>query len=144
MVFEQNFIRIILVSVWLQGCASSNGSPSHDSLKAAPPPPGITTLDTGYLESTPGYTGSVLGTKIIGVSDLSAEELQIIEVSIPVDPDQVDEVQIISPSGSTLKQQRQAEILRDYENNNVGIKLYLPRQQKWGFKLKLIDKPEDN
>ncbi len=144
MVFEQNFIRIILISVWLQGCASGNGSPGHDSPEAVPTPPGITTLDTGYLEATPGYTGSVLGAEVIGVSDLSAEELQIIEVSIPVDPDQVDEVRIISPSGSTLKQQRQAEILRDYENNNVGIKLYLPQQQKWGFKLKLIDKPEDN
>ncbi len=144
MVFEQNFIRIILISIWLQGCASSYGSQSHNSPKAAPPPPDITTLDTGYLETTPGYTGSVLGAEIIGVSDSTAEELQIIEVSIPVDPDQVDEVRIISPSGSTLKQERQAEILRDYENNNVGIKLYLPKQQKWGFKLKLIDTPEDN
>lgn len=144
MVFEQNFFRIILISIWLQGCASSYGSPSHNSPKAAPPPPDITTLDTGYLETTPGYTGSVLGAEIIGVSDSTAEELQIIEVSIPVDPDQVDEVRIISPSGSTLKQERQAEILRDYENNNVGIKLYLPKQQKWGFKLKLIDTPEDN
>ena len=143
MVSVQTSIRIILISVWLQGCVTSYGSPKHDSRNALPPPPDVTALDTGYLETTPGYTGDVLGAKIIGVSEISEEELLMIEVSVPVDPDQVDEVRIISPSGKSLKQEKQAEILRDYENNNVGIKLFLPNQQKWDFKLKLIDMPDE-
>ena len=139
MVSVQTAVRIILISVWLQGCVSS-----HDSRKAVPPPSDITILDTGYLESTPGYTGSVLGAEIIGVSNIIGEELLMIEVSVPVDPEQVDEVRVISPSGNTIKQEKEAEILRDYENNNVGIKLFLPKQQKWGFTLRLIDSAKDD
>lgn len=68
----------------------------------------------------------------------------MIEINLPIDPDQVDQVRVVSPTGESLEQYREPEILRDYENNNVGVKIFLPRQKNLGFRLRLIDNVESD
>ncbi len=104
----------------------------------ATPPPEPALLETGLLEATPGYVGDVLGAEVESTSS-SGAQTDVIVISIPINPDQVDEVRVISPVGKVIKQSRPAEIERDYEHNNVGIRLYLPKQKKWEFKLRLVD-----
>ena len=38
----------------------------------------------------------------------------------------------------------EARIVQDYETNNVGIWLRVPTKEKAGFRLKLIDHPDDD
>lgn len=99
-------------------------------------------LETGYLDANPGFVGDVLGAEVITIFEDKEQSLQIIEINVPTNPDNVDHVRVISETGKTIPQDRTAEILRDYENNNVGIKLYLPKQKNWSFKLKLMENQE--
>jgi len=71
-------------------------------------------------------------------------ESQKIEINIPIDPGQVDQIRVISSSGKKIKQEKAAEVMRDYENNNVGITIFLSKQKNLGFKLRLIDQPDGN
>lgn len=116
--------------------------------KHAPPdqltaPPRMV-LETDVLTARPGYTGKILGAEVLASEPDPLGQEQIIEINVPVDPDKVDRIEVISPSGETIKQRRTAEILRNYENDNVGITLYLSKEKNWSFKLKLIDNMEDN
>lgn len=125
----------------LQGCTTAHqSSPGAEQQSAQPPE--INILETGQLEATPGFQGTILGAEIID-AEVSADQ-QMIEINLPIDPDQVDQVRVLSPSGEYLKQSRQAEILRDYENNNVGVKIFLPRQKNLGFRLRLIDNSNED
>ena len=101
-------------------------------------------LQTDLLTARPGYTGKILGAEVLASEPGPLGEEQIIKINVPVDPEQVDRIEVISPSGETIKQRRTAEILRNYENDNVGITLYLSREKNWSFKLKLIDSNEEN
>ena len=107
---------------------------------AAPP---RMAMETDLLTATPGYTGKILGAEVLASESGPLGEEQIIEINVPIDPDQVDRVEVISATGETIKQRRTAEILRNYENDNVGITLFLSREKNWRFKLKLIDNKED-
>jgi len=123
----------------LQGCAKAYQSKSKTPQQAVPlPQPRI--FETDYLEATPGYRGNVLGAEIIDAE--IGDEQQIIEINLPIDPDQVDQVRVMSPSGEKLKQTKEAEILRDYESDTVGLKIFLPRRESPGFRLRLIDNVE--
>lgn len=62
-----------------------------------------------------------------------------IDIHIPFDPDKVDRIQIVTESGRVLKNNRIAEVIKDYENDSISIKFYLPKQKKWVFKVRLID-----
>jgi len=103
-------------------------------------------LETGYLETKPGFTGNVLGAEIKNISIGDKQETQIIDVILPIDPDDfdIDRVKILSKSGKPIYQDKSALIFEDYENDNVGIKLYLPKKKNLMFKLKLIDESEIN
>ena len=69
--------------------------------------------------------------------------MQSIEISVPIDPDSVDEVQVLDASGEPLPMSREATIVHNYETNHVGISIQLPKSENTGFRLQLIDKPED-
>ena len=101
-----------------------------------------TEIETGLLKAKPGYVGDVLGAKIESISIDEAHDMQIIEINVPIEPEDVDRVKVISKSGKTIKQDKSAEILKDYENNNVGIKLYLPKKKNWQFKLHFVDESD--
>jgi len=50
-------------------------------------------------------------------------------VHIPYDPDKIDRIQVVTESGKLLKRDRIAEVLKDYENDNIGMKFYLPKKK---------------
>lgn len=107
--------------------------------------PTITVIETGYLEAKPGYTGDVIGAEVENITINEERNLQIIDINVPIylDEDDIDRVKVFSKSGKPIPQNKEAEIFNDYENNNVGIKLYLPKKNV-GFKLKLIDESDSN
>jgi hypothetical protein len=102
-------------------------------------PTSTTIAETTYLKAKEGYTGNQLGAEVKEVSIDEGAETRLIEVHIPFDPEKVDRIQIVTESGKILKKDRVAEVLKDYENDNIGIKFYLPKQKNWVFKVKLID-----
>ncbi len=107
--------------------------------------PILTTIaETAYLRAKEGYIGSQLGAEVKEVSVEEEAEIRFIEVQIPFDPDKVDRIQIVTESGRLLKRDRIAEVIKDYENDNIGIKFYLPKQKNWVFKIKLIDDNDVN
>ena len=120
-----------------QALSSVNPKQDEQSFES----PGLT---TGYLQATPGYEGNVIGATVTSVDIGNEDKLHTIEINLPISPDRVDRVMVISPTGMSVRQAKEAEILRDYEHNNVGIKLFLPRTNNFAFKLKLIDLPEGN
>ena len=125
----------------LQGCATGYES-THKTGQQAVSPPQTRILESGYLEPTPGYRGNLLGAEVVD-TEINADR-QMIEINLPIDPDQVDQVRVVSPAGERLEQYREPEILRNYENNNVGVKIFLPQQKNLGFRLRLIDNVESD
>lgn len=135
MIPYKSFVFTAFFCLMLQGCAKG-----YQSTPKTAPPPQIRIFETGYLEATPGYRGNVLGAEIIDA--VIDDEQQAIEINLPIDPGQVDQVRVISPSGEKLKQTKEAEILRNYETDTVGLKIFLPRRESPGFRLRLIDNVE--
>ena len=144
MIYHRSFFILIL------GCMSSLVIAEEQVHTVANPSPDESTIspssaiETGYLEVRTGYTGDVLGAEIGKITENDDQQLQIIEIILPIDPDvdEVDRVKVLSRSGNPIPQDKAAQIFNDYENNNVGIKLYLPKQKDLVFKLKLIDDPD--
>lgn len=104
----------------------------------------IVVTESAYLKVMPGYVGDELGATITDVTIDENEELQIIEIDVPIDPAKVDRVQLIGRSGKRIPVDRTTEILRDYENNNVGLKIYIPKNKNWVLKLRMIDEQNGN
>ena len=142
-----NHTRAISISMLnialVMGCTTGSALQKQPYNTTETSPPVVTELNTGYLKATPGYRGDVLGAEIESISIISGGEQQSIKVNVPINPDLVDRVEVISTSGQTVKQNQKAEILRDYETNNVGIKLFLPKRKDLSFRLRLIDVPEN-
>jgi hypothetical protein len=142
MMSYRNLLYLVLVGLLLPGCASS-GLQSQSQHR---PPPRAElneggSLDSGLLEPTVGHTGDKLGAEVVS-SEISGE-LQSIEVNVPIEPGSVDQVQVLDASGNPLPMSREATIMHNYETDNVGISIQLPKSENTGFRLKLIDKPED-
>jgi hypothetical protein len=141
MMSDRNLLYLVLVGLVLQGCASGLQSQTrHRS------PPGTLlneggSLDSGLLEPSVGSKGDRLGAEVVN-SEISGE-LQSIEINVPIDPGSVDQIQVMTEPGEPLPMSRQATIGHNYETNNVGISIQLPKSQSTGFRLKLIDDPEE-
>ena len=107
------------------------------------PPPEAPTLETAILQRIDGYKGDVLGAEIVSITPGENDALHVIELSVPIDPEIVDQVTVIDPSGQLLDIGEPIEISPDQEKGGVGIILTLPKKKKIGFKIKLIDLPDD-
>ena len=138
----RNLVYLVLVVLVLQACA---GSGLRNQTQHRPPPGSDLheggSLDSGLLEPTVGHKGDKLGAEV--VNSETSGDLQSIEINVPIDPDSVDEVQVMTESGEPLPMSREATIIHNYETNNVGISIQLPKSENTGFRLKLIDKPEE-
>jgi len=138
------FGLIIGCSLFLQGVAtncmaqSSNVS-GNDELSS----PDVKTLETGVLQNVIGYRGDVLGAEVISVFASEDDLWEIIELSIPIDPNLADRVSVVSPSGTRIELEQPPEISRDDENNKVGIILKRSKKTRLGFKIRLIDLPDE-
>lgn len=139
MTIAKLFCSLLLCCVVLSSCSSTKNL----SGKPVPAPPN-SSLETDTLKAKTGYKGKILGASVEESKIGPAGEVQIIEINVPIDPDQVDRVQVVSPTGETIKQQRAAEIMRNYESDNVGVTIFLSKDKNWEFKLRLIDNnPEE-
>lgn len=141
-----NFIpscrSLIPICLLLAGCASQL-QPRSDYL----PPPNAAAmengaLDTSYLKPVTGHKGDQLGAEVIS-AETTGDEL-LIEILVPIDPDLVDQVEVTSSSGDSVILTREARIVQDYESNNVGITIRIPKSENLGFRLRLVDHPDNN
>ena len=137
----QTITLLFLAGLLLQGCASS-----MEPRSSYTPPPGAaptenSSLDTGQLEPTVGHKGDQLGAEVISADD--SGELRSLEINVPIQPDLVDQVQVLTSEGEPMPLSREAQIVHDYETNNVGISVQVPKSENMGFRLKLIDHPDD-
>ena len=135
---------IIGCSLFLQGVGTncmaqvSNVS-GNDELSS----PDVKTVETGVLQNVIGYRGDVLGAEVVSIFVSEDDLWEIIELSIPIDPDLADRVSVVSPSGKRIELESPPEISRDEENNKVGIILKRSKQARLGFKIRLIDLPDE-
>lgn len=135
---------IIGCSLFLQGVgancmAQSSNVSGNDELSS----PDAKTVETGVLQNVIGYRGDVLGAEVISIYASEDDLSQIIELSIPVDPDLADRVSVVSPSGRRIELESPPEISRDDENNEVSIILKRSKKTRLGFKIRLIDLPDE-
>ena len=107
------------------------------------PPEEAPTLETGILQRVEGYKGDLLGAEVISITLAENDALEVIELSVPIDPEVVDQVTVVGPSGQLLELGEPIEISPNQEKSSVGIILTLPKKKKLGFKIKLIDLPDD-
>jgi hypothetical protein len=137
----QTITLLFLAGLLLQGCASS-----MEPRSSYTPPPGASptensSLDTGQLEPTVGHRGDQLGAEVISADD--SGELHSVEINVPIQPDLVDQVQVLTSEGEPMPLSREAQIVHNYETNNVGISVQVPKSESMGFRLKLIDHRDD-
>lgn len=107
------------------------------------PPTEAPTLETDIIQRVDGYKGGVLGAEVVSITPAENDSLEVIELSIPVDPEVVDQVTVVGPQGQLLELDEPIEISPDQEKGSVNIILTLPKKKKLGFKIKLIDLPDD-
>lgn len=131
----------VLICLLLQGCAGGMQPKYTYRPPAGAAPMESGAIDTGQLESTVGNKGDKIGAEVMSTK-VDGDE-QLIEIRVPIDPDLVDQVYVMTPEGGMVKQSRGAQIIQNYEDNNVGIWIRVPTKEKTGFRLKLIDQSDD-
>ena len=107
------------------------------------PPPDAPTLETGILQRVDGYKGDLLGAEVVSIDPAENDALEVIRLNVPIDPDVVDQISVVGPSGQLLELDEPIEIFPNQEKSSVGIILTLPKKKKPGFIIKLIDLPDD-
>lgn len=150
MICSRYILVTLLISFLLQGCAGQQEQQSSLRLEPASsyqPPAGAapteySTRDTGEMVTTPGHRDEQSGAEVISSETIDDEEL--VEIRLNIDPDQVDDVEVMTSDGDSVNLSREARIVQDYENNNVGIWIRVPTEEKAGFRLKLIDNADDS
>ncbi len=140
MKYLRSILAVALCSMLAAGCA-----PRHKGHRvgfAAAPPPPLSEIESGDLRAEPGYTGERIGVRILGVTDLPEEELQAIDLDVPLDAERIDRIEIFSPGGRPIEQSKDAEIRPLPDPDNTGIRIYLPKRNGLEFRIKLIDDPD--
>ena len=142
MMSERNLFIPVLIGLLLQGCAGSMQPRS-----TYVPPPGAAptekgSLDTGQLEPTVGFKEDQLGAEVVNTEVVG--DMQSIEINVPIQPDLVDQIQVLSESGELIPLSRDAQIINDYENNTVGIIIQMPKRESPGIRFRLIDHDDDD
>jgi hypothetical protein len=107
------------------------------------PPPEAPTPETGIIQSVDGYNGDVLGAEVVSINPAENDAVEVIKLSVPIDPEVVDQVTVVGPSGQLLEPDEPIEITPNQEERSLGIILTLPKKKKLSFQIKLIDLPDD-
>ena len=117
------------IALLATGCATDKSATSQ---------PSETTTRSGLLQATPGYTGSKLGVEVEDVS-VTGDDLQIIDLNIPLSNNQVDQIEIESVNGDIIESPKEVDIQPGPNPDNTGIRVYLPKRKNWEFRLRIID-----
>ncbi len=112
---------------------------------ASVPKPVTTTTErvTSTLRPEPGFTGSRMGAEVEEVFISDDERFQVIDLLLPLDPEVVDEIQVESASGQPVDLRKKPEINPEQDGQATGVRLFLSRDKKWEFRLRLIDNPDE-
>jgi len=129
-----------LCSLLLTSCY---GHKARRTGHADSPPPRLAAVESANLRAVPGYTGDRLGAEITDISNLPGEDIQAIGISIPIEFGRVGRIEVVSPAGDPIQQQREADIVQQDDGKNVGIRLFLPKRKDWEFRLRLYDDRDD-
>ena len=135
----------LIAALALSALLAAGCAPRHKGSRvglADAPPPVLAEVESGNLRAEPGFTGDRIGVRILGVTDLPEEELQAIDLDVPLDPGRVDRVEIFAPGGRPIEQPKDAEIGPRTDPENAGIRIFLPKRKDLEFRIKLIDEPE--
>ena len=138
-----NNLSIRLISIlpilffWAPGPQIAHAQEQEGSV-----PEGAKVLETSVLRNDVGFTGDALGAEVIAVTP-GENDTEVINIVIPVNPEDVDEVRVTRPDGTPFTKKRTMEISLDHENDEVGVVLRLNKKDRLGFRLKLIDLPDD-
>lgn len=98
------------------------------------PPEGVPKLETVILQRVEGYKGDLLGAEVISITSAENDALEVIELSVPIDPEVVDQVTVVGPSGQLLELGEPIEISPNQEKSSAGIILTLPKKRNWVLK----------
>lgn len=98
------------------------------------PPEGVPKLETVILQRVEGYKGDLLGAEVISITSAETDALEVIELSVPIDPEVVDQVSVVGPSGQLLELGEPIEISPNQEKSSAGIILTLPKKRNWVLK----------
>lgn len=98
------------------------------------PPEGVPKLETVILQRVEGYKGDLLGAEVISITSAETDALEVIELSVPIDPEVVDQVTVVGPSGQLLELGEPIEISPNQEKSSAGIILTLPKKRNWVLK----------
>lgn len=134
---ERNLVSTVLACLLMQACASGLEPQSSDSPPPDAAPMEEKSVDSGQLQVRSGERGAELDAEIIRYEEY--DEYQSIELNVPIESDQVDQGEVMTPSGEMFPRSRQEQIVHDYETDNVGIKIPANKSGNLGFRLKLID-----
>jgi hypothetical protein len=135
-------ILIFLPCLWLAGCAGSLEPKGTYRPPRGAAPMENSAVETGALQSKRGSKGDKIGAEIVGTEKLG--DLQSIEIKVPMKAEEVDEVQVLDESGQEYRLTRDAEIIRNTQTGDVGIKIEVPNSNNLNFRLRLIDHPDDD
>ena len=124
----------------ISGCQTQN-TIIQDQNKL--PPPDAPTLETGILQRIDGYKGDLLGAEVVSINPAENKALEVIKLNVPIDPEVVDQITVVGPSGQLLELDEPIEISPNPDGSSVGIILTLPKKNRPGFIIKLIDLPDD-
>ncbi|MBT8148624.1 MAG: hypothetical protein HKO71_03585 [Pseudomonadales bacterium] len=97
----------------------------------------IVIQETGLLADKPGFIGNKMGATVESVIIDSEQGLKTILILVPVDPSEVDSIEVVDRHNQPLTNVREPKLIRDYENNNVGVKLFVSPKKNLDFKIKL-------
>ncbi|MBT8138655.1 MAG: hypothetical protein KJP25_02715 [Gammaproteobacteria bacterium] len=81
--------------------------------------------------------GDKLGVSVDQITTDPDSGVQIITLSVPKELGEIQNVDIVDAKDRPLPMARDAKILQDYENNNIGVKVFLAPKSSVQFKLKL-------
>ena len=120
----------------LGGCAP------HRSVGHADAPPPVI-LESSLLRAEAGFTGNRLGVEVDAVTPLDGQDLQAVDLSVPLAAGRIDRVDVLAPSGEIIEQPAESRI-DPGPGEQTGIRIFLPGSKRIQFRLRLIDLPEDN
>ena len=96
-------------------------------------------LETDWLRSAVGSSGSTLGAEVINIDEKS--DMTIIDVEIPLDdPARFDRIEVIDKkSQKPLKTVIEPNWIDTLDKDTHGLRLYLKKPAGFEFRLRLID-----
>lgn len=102
-------------------------------------------LETDWLQPSVGSEGTVLGAEVKRIAQLPDDKGFVIDLAIPLEnASRFDEIEVISnDTDSPLPQLKTHRWIEDYEKDDYGLRIFLKRNPRVGFRLRLIDMDSD-